>query len=183
MSSINLWQNWFRHRDPEEGLINLLRRVPVFADLKDSGLRQVREMMHIRKYADAEPVFFEGQPGTGMYVIISGGVRIVLHYGQPDEIEIVRLGPGDFFGEFSLLDEAPRSATCVAVDTTELGGFFRSDLMELIERQPRMGVSIVLRLAEVVAERLRHTNADLRLTKEELRALKEKMAKDGPGRE
>lgn len=174
MSNLNLWQNWFRNRDPEEGLLRVLAQVPVFADLRPEGLRQIREMMHIRNYADGEPVFYEGQPGTGMYVIISGTVRILLHYGQEDEIEIVRLGPGDFFGEFSLLDEAPRSATCVAVESTELGGFFRSDLMELIERQPRMGVDIVLRLAEVVAERLRHTNADLRLTKEELRSLKEK---------
>ena len=177
MSSTILWKNWFRNQDKEEGLIRILRKVPIFAQLKSQELNQIRSLMHVRQYADSEVIFREGEPGTGMYVIMKGHVRIVLHHGQADEIELVKLEQGDFFGEFSLLDEAPRSATCVAEGITELGGFFRPDLMDLIQRQPRTGTEVLLRLADVVAERLRQTNADLRLTKEQLRVEKEKVEK------
>ncbi len=175
MSNSILWKNWFKHSDPLDGILRLLRQVPVFINLNDSELQQIREVMHMRKYTDSEVVFREGEPGTGMYVIIKGVVRVVLHHGQDDEIELVRLEQGDFFGEFSLLDDSPRSATCVVEGSTELGGFFRPDLMDIVERQPQMGNKVLLKLADVVAERLRQTNADLRLTKEELRAAKDKL--------
>jgi len=175
--NLALWKNWFRHSDPEEGLQRLLSKVPIFNELSRSELRQIREMMHLRQYNPDEVVVREGEIGTGMYVILKGTIRVVLHHGQEDEVEIVRLESGDFFGEFSLLDESPRSATCVAEGNTELGGFFRPDLLDLVDRRPQTGIKIVMSLADVIAERLRHTNAELRLTKEELRANKGKLKK------
>ena len=175
MSSISLWKNWFRHADPEEGILLILQKVPIFQGLSIKEMRQIREMMHIRHFGDQEPVFLEGEPGTGMYVVVKGTVRVVLHYKETDEVELVRLEAGDFFGELSLLDESPRSATCVVEGATELGGFFRSDLMDLVDRQPTTGTKIILRIAEVIAERLRQTNADLRLTKEELKTARQSL--------
>lgn len=177
MSNATLWKNWFRKTDHGEALRRLLRSVPIFSQLDDNELRQVGSLMHNRTYADGESVFFEGQPGNGMYIIMRGSVRIVLHHGQPDEVQIALLEVGDFFGEFSLLDESPRSATCVASGSTELGGFFRPDLMDIVASRPQTGIKIVLKLADVVAERLRRTNADLRLTKEELKGEKDKNQK------
>ena len=177
MSNATLWKNWFRKTDDGEALRRLLRSVPIFSQLDDNELRQVGTLMHNRTYTDGESVFFEGQPGNGMYVIMRGSVRIVLHHGQPDEVQIALLEVGDFFGEFSLLDESPRSATCVASGVTELGGFFRPDLRDSVASRPQTGIKIVLKLADVVAERLRRTNADLRLTKEELKGEKDKAQK------
>ena len=167
--SITEWRNYFRATDREKGLLSLLAEVPVFSQLTDLERRRIREMMHIREFQDEEVVFFEGEPATGMYVITRGAVRIVLRHGAPDELLLIRLVAGDFFGELSLMDGAPRSATVVADGATELGGFFRPDLMDIIERRPRQGVKIVTALAEVLAERLRHTNAELRKAQDGLR--------------
>ena len=185
MASDSLWSNFFRPKNEEDDLASLLAKVFIFRDLGRRDLRLIRELMHVRDYAPQEVVFFEGQPGSGMYIIMEGEVRIVLNYAKPNEIELVKLRPGDFFGEFSLIDEAPRSATVVTSLPTKLGGFFRPDLLDLIERNPGQGVKIVLNLSEVLTERLRHTNSDLRTARDklgklqnELEALKAKAAAD-----
>lgn len=176
MANDSLWTNFFRPKNPEDELFDLISKVFIFRDVSRRDLKLIRELMHIRSYAPQEVVFFEGQPGSGMYIIIEGEVRIVLNYGKEREIELVKLKSGDFFGEFSLIDEAPRSATVVTSAATKLGGFFRPDLMDLIERNPRQGVKIVLNLSEVLTERLRHTNSDLRSARDQLSKLKAELA-------
>lgn len=176
MDGQSLWENFFRPQAGRDAVIEHLAATAVFRDLGWRALRQIREMVHIREYSKDDVVFFEGQPGSGMYTVLSGGVRIVLNYARENETELVRLGPGDFFGELSLLDEAPRSATVVAIGPTRLGGFFRPDLMELINRQPRIGVKILLNLSAVLSERLRRTNIELRAARDECNALRARAA-------
>src|SRR6185503_11052601 len=144
-------------------------RIPIFKNLARAELSLVANMVHARTYHPDEVVFLEGQPGTGMYAITSGAVNITLNYRRDDEILLAQLKEGDFFGEISLLDESPRSASAVAVGPTELIGFFRSDLMDLIDKNPRMGNKIMLGLAAVLVERLRATNTELRRLREHSR--------------
>lgn len=162
MSSASLWRNFFAPKDEQKTLRKLLQQVFVFRDLNSRDLRLILELMHERVYGPNEVVFFEGQPGSGMYIIISGEVRVVLNYGRANELELLRLQSEDFFGELSLIDEAPRSATIVTTTRTHLGGFFRPDLLDFIQRNPRQGVRILLNLSEVLAERLRRTTHELR---------------------
>lgn len=176
MTSTSLWTNYFRRDEARDEWIELLSKVYIFASLSRRDLEHVRDLMHVREFGGNEVVFFEGQPGSGMYIIAKGEVRIVLNYGSDHEIELVRLGPGDFFGEFSLIDEAPRSATVVATKPTTLGGFFRPDLLDLLARKPRQGVQIVLNLSEVLTERLRRTNDELRTARDKIAELEERLA-------
>jgi CRP-like cAMP-binding protein len=169
MSSRSLWDNIFRQRADRGTIAAALARVPIFKNLSRAELALVKNMVHERSYSPGEVVFLEGQPGTGMYVVIAGEVSIALNYGREEEIVLAQLKDGDFFGEISLLDESARSATAVAVVATELVGFFRSDLMDLIEKSPRMGNKIMLALAEVLGERLRATNTELRRLHDERR--------------
>jgi CRP-like cAMP-binding protein len=162
MSSRSLWDNFFRQRDDRGDVTKALARVPVFKNLNRGELALVRKMIHLRQYQSGEVVFAEGQPGTGMYVIVSGRVDVVLNYRQADEIVLAHLGDGDFFGDMSLLDESPRSALALATEPAELAGFFRSDLFDLIDKNPRTGNKILLGLAEVLGGRLRATNSELR---------------------
>ena len=169
MSSRSLWDNIFRQRAARGTIAAALARVPIFKGLSRAELGQVKNMVHARTYQPDEIVFLEGQPGTGMYVVTSGGVSIALNYRHEHEIVLAQLREGDFFGELSLLDESARSASAVAVGATELVGFFRSDLMDLIEKSPRMGSKIMMALAEVLGERLRATNTELRRLHEQNR--------------
>lgn len=171
MSSRSLWSNIFRQREEQGDLTAILARVPIFKDLSQRELTLVKNLIHLRKYQPEEIIFMEGQPGTGLYLITQGGVGITLNHKRDNQIELARLKDGDFFGELSLLDESPRSATAVAVGATELAGFFRPDLMDLIEKSPLIGNKIVLALAEVLGERLRATNRELRQLRERVNTI------------
>ena len=79
---------------------------------------------------------------------------------------------GGFFGEISLLDEHPRSASAIAKTPCKIFGFFQPDLFSLIDRDPRLGVKIVIRLARMIGARLRRANEQALSIVEELRKAK-----------
>ena len=73
-------------------------------------------------------------------------------------VYITRLSPGDFFGEIALVEEnSRRSANAVAHNEVQLVGFYKSDLVEILQRNPTAGFQVVSRLAEVLGRRLRET--------------------------
>ena len=103
-----------------------------------------------------------------MYIIQSGQAAVI---SGRDDVQLSVLGDGDFFGEVSLLDETPRSATVVARTHCLIFGFFQSDLFGLIERDPRFGVKIVIRLAKILGDRLRKANVQVLALTERVNAL------------
>jgi CRP-like cAMP-binding protein len=107
-----------------------------------------------------------------MYVIEQGEVSVFLLTADGTKKELAVLKDGDFFGELSLLDESPRSATVIALTDANLVGFFRPDLFEIMEKTPGTGLKIVLKVAEMIGERLRNTNQELSRLRAELDALK-----------
>ena len=98
-----------------------------------------------------------------MFIIVAGQVEIVQSGDEGQILRLATLGPGDFFGEQALLDESPRTASAIAAEPCEAVGFFRPDLLELMEANPRIGMKIVMRLSQMISVRLRQTN---RLLKE-----------------
>jgi len=103
-----------------------------------------------------EVVFHERQPGTGMYFIKKGLIELTKTVNE-ERVKIAELGEGEFFGEMSLIENYPRSAQATAVVRTEVLGIFRPDLFDLIDRNPRLGSKILLKLSERLANRLRKT--------------------------
>src|SRR5262249_1903800 len=98
-------------------------------------------------------VFRQGEPGGSLYIIEDGEVEIA-HGDGKDRIVLANLFPGQFFGELSLLDGAPRSATATAKCDTRLLALSREDFVEFLVAHPHAGVKI---MAET-AERMRLTN-------------------------
>jgi CRP-like cAMP-binding protein len=92
-----------------------------------------------------------------MYIIESGSVNI--YFGEDKKLLAV-LSRGDFFGEMALLLDTPRTARSVATSPTNLLGFFRPDLFSLIETLPETGNKILMHLAQMIAERLKHTSLE-----------------------
>ncbi|MBI3004103.1 MAG: cyclic nucleotide-binding domain-containing protein [Ignavibacteriales bacterium] len=157
-----IWKNIFSERMVREGSTEeVLSKVPAFASLTTRELKEVASIVHKRQYRAGEPVFYMGDPGLGMYIIQEGEVSISLAGKDSVEEELAVLTDGDFFGEIALLDESPRSANAICKVDCTLIGFFRPDLFELIEKKPRLGTKIVLKLAEIVAQRLRKTDKEL----------------------
>ena len=157
------WKNIVKKRRESDNLRSLLRRTPLFSNLTDRELEKVERIVHSRTYSDQEIIFRQGDLGVGMYVIKSGGVDIV-HDVEGVSRGLAHLEADDFFGEIALLDEAPRSASALACGITEAIGFFRPDLLDLVERAPRLGVKILLNLAQLISIRLREANEALATT-------------------
>ena len=132
-----------------------LKAVPIFSELSRRELASVERILHLRDYHEGELIFRQDEPGLGMYIIETGRVAI-----RTDDSAgaMTELADGEFFGELPLRDGGDRSATAVAITDTRIYGFFQPDLFALIERDPRLGVKIVMGLAAVIGMRLRAAN-------------------------
>jgi len=161
-SNYPLWANIFKKKNgDDEGILKTLRLVPLFADMSDGELREFEKLIHRRAFKTNETIFWEGEPGVGMYVIQRGVVAIFKHAAGEGREELAILRNGEFFGELALLDESPRSATAVAKEPSDIIGLFRPDLFELLERKPRLGNKFLFQLASIVGERLKNTNSEM----------------------
>ena len=153
----SLWGNIFRPK-PATGTRALLRRVPMFHDLDRRELNELEKILYRRQYDADEVIFRQDDPGVGMYVIESGSVAVIQEStGQT----LAQLRAGDSFGEIALLNETPRSARAVATAPAVLHGLFQAELYDLVQRNPRLGVKLLLPLARNLGNRLIH--ADERL--------------------
>lgn len=154
---VPFWDNLFRHRDNwKVEAANLLAQTPMFSVVPRRVLKSLVEGMYYREYHKGEAVFKSGDPGLGMYLVLSGTVTI-----QLNNRNLAELSTGDFFGEVALFGEELRTADAIASETCVLLGFFRPDLQEWVERNPKLGVKVLLQLGKVLAERLRSTNQRL----------------------
>jgi CRP-like cAMP-binding protein len=129
----------------DENRIELLKRVPLFADLESRELRSVASTMKERSFAPGQVLAQEGQGGIGFFVIEEGEARVDVG-GQ----EVSRLRRGDYFGEIALIADSPRTATVTAdTDVTTLG-LTSWEFRPLVE----MNASIAWKLLETLAKRV-----------------------------
>ena len=157
-----LWTPPKMEGDAEPDILATLKQVPLFQDLSGRDLKKVARLLHERTYQPGEVIFREGDPGAGMYIVRKGKVNIVI--GRPDGSEqlLAPIADRQFFGEMALLEAAPRSASAVAAEKSELLGFFQADLESLIARDSKLGSKVVWNLARLMASRLRGMNDVLR---------------------
>ncbi len=153
-----LYKNFFRQKKEVDPVIKALEKVPIFEHLSEKELKNIVQLTHERDYKADEYIFKKHAPAEGMYVILNGKIEIK----DPGSGSIfASLNSGDFFGELALLDEEPRSASAVCNEPSRLIGFFRSDLLTVIKRYPKLGNKILLNLSRVLGERLRETNKNI----------------------
>jgi CRP-like cAMP-binding protein len=170
-----LWGNVFRKENiSEHSIYQVLAGIPIFEDLSKKELRAIERILHKRTYKADEVLFHEGDPGVGMYIIESGRVNITL--GKEEKLLAV-LSDKEFFGEIALLSETPRTATATAVTESKILGFFQSDMMDLVETNPRMGTKVLLKLARMIGDRLRFSNLENQQLKMKLSKFEEKSSR------
>ncbi len=107
-----------------------------------------------RKFPKDSVIFFEHDPGDSLFMILSGRVKVTILSDDGREIILSVLGEKDFFGEMSLLDNEPRSATAIAMEDTEVVILHQREFLSIVEKRPRV---LVLLLA-VLSSRLRKAN-------------------------
>jgi CRP/FNR family transcriptional regulator, cyclic AMP receptor protein len=122
---------------PEPKLAEHLRRYPLFAKLTDAELLQLAERSRAKSYKRGEALFRKDDPGTHLYVVLDGSVKIALpgEFGQEALVSIMR--KGDFFGELALFDGSPRSASATAMEDTRAALLARDDFLSFLESHPQ----------------------------------------------
>jgi len=132
-------------------IVDMLERTPLFSELTKRDLSSIADTARTRDYASGEVIVKEGGEGTGCYIISSGAVEVVKGADTPNANVLTTLGPGDFFGEMSILDHHPRFATVRAKDDTVCIVITRWDFNAALEDNPK----IALRILPVIVRRLR----------------------------
>lgn len=139
---------------------DLLAEVPLFQLLSIEERNLLAEELDIVRYSVGETVFATGDPGDSMYVIRKGEVEVFFKDDTGAKVVLEVAGPGDFFGELSLLDSGPRTASAVVMRDVEALRVDRRDLDELLRLQPGSALELLTamgRRMRVTAELLRHT--------------------------
>jgi CRP-like cAMP-binding protein len=126
--------------------VELIKRVPLFADLDDRELREVAESMKERTFSAGESVTEEGKGGVGFFVIEDGKAKVSVG-GQ----EVRTLGSGDYFGEIGLIADIDRTATITADSDLRCYGMTFWDFRPLVESN----ASIAWKLLQAMAQRLK----------------------------
>ncbi len=131
----------------------VLEHLFLFENMPYAARLQVARILEERWFAPGETLVAEGTAGTSMYVIIDGEVSV--HVAGK---ELARLGSGEHFGELSLVDQQPRSASVVGVTFGNAISISAEHLDEFCRREPELGVALLWRLLRVLGARLRGAN-------------------------
>jgi CRP-like cAMP-binding protein len=116
-----------------------LARVPLFSGLAPRHLRRLADVTEEQRYMEGSRVVREGEIGDTFYVILQGEAKVVGGTGRV----LNRLRPGDFFGEISLLDGGPRTASVVADTPLAMLALPRKAFLKVIEQEPAVGVKLL----------------------------------------
>lgn len=131
-----------------------LARVPLFAALPRERTALLDRAVGRRFFTRGEVVCRKGDPGDSLFIITDGQVKVVLPSDGSEEVLLGIMEAGDFFGELSLIDGLPRSATIVATAPTETLILQREEFLNCLRTSPDIAIEIL----QVLSRRLRQTD-------------------------
>jgi CRP-like cAMP-binding protein len=136
---------------------DIVRSAPLFAALDEEAAASLRQSMVEVRLSRSEELFSEGDQGDRLYVILEGKIKLGRTSSDGRENLLAILGPGEMFGELSLFDPGPRTATATSVGDSRLIGLGHDALEPWLIRHPE----VALKLLNALAQRLRRTNETL----------------------
>ncbi|HSA49169.1 Crp/Fnr family transcriptional regulator [Yinghuangia sp. ASG 101] len=136
---------------------DVLQRAPLFAALEDEDAAELRASMTEVGLERGDSLFHEGDPGDRLYVVIEGKIKLHRSSNDGRENMLAVLGPSEMFGELSLFDPGPRTATATALTDVRLLGLGHQDLQPWLNGRPKVALSLL----RAIARRLRRTNESL----------------------
>jgi CRP/FNR family transcriptional regulator, cyclic AMP receptor protein len=130
----------------------LVRGVPIFKELRDDFLVRLASIMNEVSYPSGKMIFAEGQEGRSLYIVVAGRVRV-----HSEDQELALLEKGSCFGEMSLFDAEPRSASVTAISGCDCLVLTQQQLYEAIDETPDIAVNII----RLLSRRIRSQNVKL----------------------
>lgn len=143
-------------------IIDLLRKIQIFKGCTKEEIDLVAGLVSERQLKAGATIFSEQMPAEALYIVKTGYVRISMMAGEGEEVGLLLLGPGDFFGELALFQEETRLATARAESAADLLVFTRKDYHALLDLDPKAGARIAIAIAKLLAMRVRANSTRLR---------------------
>jgi CRP/FNR family transcriptional regulator, cyclic AMP receptor protein len=161
--------------------LDTLRNIPLFSSVRDADLEAIASLLIERRFPRHKTIVEEGLPGDYMYILCEGRVQVSKLSDDGREKILEFLEDGDFFGEMSLLDNAPRSASVRALADTRILALSRADFLAVLRRSPDLAMAVIQELTR----RLRRvddqaSSLSFQRVEERTKGLLTRLAKEDP---
>lgn len=141
-----------------EETLDALCTIPMFEGLKTAELRAIAGFMNCFEVAAGDAVFLEGEPGDYVCFVAEGRLEVSKASPAGGRTAITTLTRGQSIGEMAVIEEAPRSATVLALSGARLVTLSRRDFDALLERHPQIGIGLLKGIARILSRNLRRTS-------------------------
>lgn len=130
-----------------EDKASALASVPLFEGISNESMARLAAVTGELEFEPDQFIVLQGQVGTGLYIVIEGSARVL----RGSE-ELAQLGPTDFFGELSVIDQMPRNASVQATEPTRCLALASWDLLDLLESDSKLALNMIKGLATRIRE-------------------------------
>ncbi len=128
--------------------INFLRNVSIFEELPERDLEKIAQLVTRKTFSKGNVILMEDEIGSALFIIMEGKVKVSRLDETGREVILSILGPGEVFGEMSLLDGMKRSATVSALTDTDVFIIYRDDFLNLLNQHPQIAISLLKELTQ-----------------------------------
>jgi len=162
--------------------LDSLRTIPLFSSVSDEDLESIASLLIDRRFPKHKTIVEEGLPGDYMYVIREGRVKVTKLSGDGREKILELLESGSFFGEMSLLDSAPRSASVKALTEVRVLALARNDFLKVLRRSPDLALAVIQELTQRLRQQDEQASSlSFQRVKERTQGLLVRLARDDTG--
>jgi diguanylate cyclase (GGDEF)-like protein len=137
--------------------IKFLKTVLIFNSFSEKELKTVEEFLIPLIIKKNEKLFSEGDEGNELYIVESGIISSSINCTDGSQKEIAVFKSGDCFGEMSIFENAPRSASCYSKENSTLYKFGKTEFFKLLETEPDFAIKIMYKMLNITTQRLRNT--------------------------
>lgn len=135
--------------------LELLQKTVLFKGSNNEEIELVLGLFQERQIKPNATIFMEKMPAEALYIIKSGLVRVTMMAGEGDEMGLLLLGPGEFFGELALIQEDVRLVSARAETSVDLLLLTRKDFHALLDLDPRTASRVLMSIAKLLAMRVK----------------------------
>ena len=160
----------------ERSIIDVLKGVLVFEELSRREIQNIARIAYQRHYSAGEVIIHEGQNAAGMYIMVDGRAEVTKGLEDGTILHLTTLENSELFGDVGLLDSSPRTATVRATRDSNVIGFFRPELLELMNSNPRLASKIIFKLGQILTARFRFMHSEFEKAQAEIGRLKTQLA-------
>ena len=140
------------------GQAEFLQHVNILSTLTMNEINEILHYFNIVDIKKNKTLFEQGDAGDAMYIVIKGKVISTINLPDGNVQKIAEFEKGDFFGDMSIIEQAPRSATCKAIENTSLFEIDEKEFFELMDKYPDISIKIMHKMLSIITFRLRNAS-------------------------